>query len=70
MGLLLSTVTEHEFSVVTALMVITPLSMACVTGHTVVFYYPVERVIVIIISSSYIKALDLWYRNILSNQLV
>lgn len=47
----------------------TPLHGLC-NPQTVVFYYPVERVIVIIISSSYIKALDLWYGNILSNQLV
>lgn len=48
LGLLLSTVKEHELSVVTTLMVITPPSMACVSGQTAVFYYPVEHVIVII----------------------
>lgn len=70
LGLLLSTAKEHELSVVVTLMVITPPSMSNITSQTVVFYYPVECVIVVIISSSYIKALDLWYRNILSNQLV
>lgn len=70
LGLLLSTAKEHELSVVLTLMVIPPPSMSNITSQTVVFYYPVECVIVVIISSSYIKALDLWYRNILSNQLV
>lgn len=48
----------------------TPLHGLCDRSDSIVFYYPAECVIVTMISRSYIKALDLWYRNILSNQLV